>query len=71
VRAGAARAGGGRGLGAWPRPRAAVALAAVRQSGKPLLGALACAVLLGALVDHFAPQADTLPQAVQQWRAGR
>ena len=46
-------------------------LAAPRLSWKPLLGALACAVLLGALVDHFAPQADTLPQAVQQWRAGR
>ncbi|MBN8558067.1 MAG: hypothetical protein J0L74_10420 [Burkholderiales bacterium] len=46
-------------------------LAAARLSCKPLLGALACAVLLGALVDHFAPQADTLPKAVQQWRAGR
>ena len=44
-------------------------LAAIRLSWKPLLGALVCAVALGALVDHFAPQADTLPQAVQQWRA--
>ena len=44
-------------------------LAAIRLSWKPLLGALVCAVALGVLVDHFAPQADTLPQAVQQWRA--
>ena len=44
-------------------------LAAIRLSWKPLLGALVCAVALGALVDHFAPQADTLAQAVQQWRA--
>ena len=41
-------------------------LAAIRLSWKPLLGALVCAVALGALVDHFAPQADTLAQAVQQ-----
>ena len=44
-------------------------LAAIRLSWKPLLGALVCAVALGALVDHFVPQADTLAQAVQQWRA--
>ena len=44
-------------------------LAAIRLSWKPLLGALVCAVALGVLVDHFAPQADTLAQAVQQWRA--
>ncbi|MFT3779067.1 MAG: hypothetical protein QM772_12450 [Ottowia sp.] len=43
-------------------------LAAIRLTWKPLLGALACGVLLGALIDHFAPQADTLPEAVRLWR---
>ncbi len=39
--------------------------AAVRLTWKPLLGALACAVLLGAGIDHFMPQADSLPHAVR------
>jgi hypothetical protein len=39
--------------------------AAVRLTWKPLLGALVCAVLLGGLVDHFLPQARSLPHAVQ------
>lgn len=43
-------------------------LAAIRLTWKPLLGALVSAVLLGALVDHFAPQAHTLPEAVRLWR---
>jgi hypothetical protein len=43
-------------------------LAAIRLTWKPLLGALVSAVLLGALVDHFAPQAHTLPEAVRWWR---
>ena len=43
-------------------------LAAIRLSWKPLLGALACAVALGAAIDHFAPQADSLPQALMLWR---
>lgn len=42
--------------------------AAVRLTWKPLLGALACAVLLGALIDVFVPQAQSLPQAVRWLR---
>ncbi|MDO5288909.1 MAG: hypothetical protein Q4F13_04660 [Pseudomonadota bacterium] len=45
-------------------------LAAIRLSWRPLLGALLCAVVLGALLDHFVPQAHSLPQAVAQlWQA--
>ncbi|MDR2871980.1 MAG: hypothetical protein LBV45_05570 [Xanthomonadaceae bacterium] len=44
-------------------------LAALRLTWKPLLGALISAVLLGALIDHFIPQADTLPAAIQSLRA--
>ncbi|MCL2886248.1 MAG: hypothetical protein FWF20_05605 [Betaproteobacteria bacterium] len=44
-------------------------LAAVRLTYKPLLGALVSAVLLGALIDHFIPQANSLPEAVRLWRA--
>ncbi len=40
-------------------------MAAVRLTWKPLLGALLCAVLLGAAVDHFVPQADSLPEALR------
>ena len=40
-------------------------LAAVRLTWKPMLGALTCAVLLGALVDHFIPTAQSLPQAIR------
>ena len=39
--------------------------AAVRLTWKPLLGALLCAVLLGVTIDHFLPQAHSLPQAVR------
>lgn len=39
--------------------------AAVRLSWKPLLGALLCAVLLGATLDFFIPAAHSLPQAIQ------
>lgn len=39
--------------------------AAVRLTWKPLLGALACAVLLGWAIDHFVPAADSLPQAIK------
>lgn len=46
-------------------------LAAIRLSWKPLLGALVCAVALGALIDHFVPQAETLAEAVRMWRASR
>jgi len=52
--------------------RAAVRLAregwltvAVRLTWKPLLGALFCAVVLGALLDHFMPQVNSLPEAVR------
>lgn len=40
----------------------------VRLTWKPLLGTLVCAVLLGALIDHFVPQARSLPHAVKLWR---
>ena len=41
---------------------------AVTLTWKPLLGTLVCAVLLGGLVDHFVPDARSLPHAVQLWR---
>jgi hypothetical protein len=41
------------------------ASAAVRLTWKPMLGALACAVVLGATIDHFIPAANSLPQAVK------
>lgn len=44
--------------------------AAVRLTWKPLLGALACAVLLGGVLDYFVPQARSLPEAVRMLRAG-
>ena len=40
-------------------------LVAVKLTWKPLLGALLCAVLLGATIDHFMPQAHSLPEAVR------
>mgnify|MGYP006998908423 FL=1 len=46
-------------------------LAAIRLGWEPLLGALVCAVALGALIDHFVPQAETLAEAVRLWRASR
>lgn len=42
--------------------------AAWRLTGKPLLGALLCAVALGAALDHWLPQARSLPHAVQLLR---
>ena len=39
--------------------------AAVRLTWKPLLGALVCAVVLGATIDHFMPDVQSLPQAVR------
>ncbi len=39
--------------------------AALRLTWKPLLGAVVCAVVLGAAIDHFMPAAQTLPQAVR------
>lgn len=52
----------------WRVEREGWLRAALRLTCKPMLGALACAVALGALIDHFMPQADTLPQAVRLWR---
>ncbi|UUZ70317.1 hypothetical protein LP416_15420 [Polaromonas sp. P2-4] len=43
--------------------------AAVRLTWKPLLGAIACAVALGATMDHFVPAANSLPQAIKLVRA--
>lgn len=40
-------------------------MAAVRLTWKPLLGAVVCAVALGALIDHFMPQVNSLPEAVR------
>ena len=39
--------------------------AVVRLTWKPLLGAVVCAVLLGATIDHFMPQAQSLPEALR------
>lgn len=39
--------------------------AAVRLTWKPLLGAVVCAVVLGATIDHFLPGVQSLPQAVR------
>lgn len=39
--------------------------AAVRLSWKPLLGAMLCAVTLGATIDYFLPTANSLPQAIK------
>ncbi|WP_353506349.1 hypothetical protein [Variovorax davisae] len=44
--------------------------AAERLSWKPLLGALLCAVLLGAAIDRFMPQVNSLPAALRA-RMGR
>lgn len=38
---------------------------AVRLTWKPLLGALFCAVALGLVLDHFVPQARSLPHAIE------
>jgi uncharacterized membrane protein YgcG len=41
------------------------ASAAVRLTWKPLAGAVMCAVMLGATIDYFMPQAQSLPQAIK------
>ncbi len=43
--------------------------AAVRLTWKPLLGAVVCAVALGAAIDHFIPSANSLPQALKLIKA--
>lgn len=48
--------------------RAGWLTAAVRLTWKPLLGAMLCAVLLGACIDRFVPDARSLPHAVQLLR---
>lgn len=45
--------------------------AAVRLTWKPLLGALFCAVLLGASIDYLIPAAHSLPQAIEIMRSSR
>jgi len=45
--------------------------AAVRLTWKPLAGALACAVLLGGLLDWLVPQAHSLPHAITVLRQSR
>ena len=45
-------------------------LAAVRLSWKPLLGALVCAVALGALMDWWLPEANTLREVLAHLREG-
>lgn len=44
--------------------------AAVRLTWKPLLGALFCAVVLGAVLDRFMPQVNSLPEAVRVLKKG-
>lgn len=44
--------------------------AAVRLTWKPLLGALLCAVVLGATLDRFLPDARSLPEAVRMLKGG-
>ncbi|MBF5005423.1 hypothetical protein [Diaphorobacter caeni] len=48
--------------------RAGWITAAVRLTWKPLLGALVCAVALGWVIDHYLPEAQSLPHAVRLWR---
>ena len=43
--------------------------AVIRLTWKPLMGAIVCAVALGAAIDHFIPSASSLPQAVKLIRA--
>ncbi len=42
--------------------------AALRLTWKPLLGAVVCAVMLGAAMDHFVPAAHSLPEAIKLLR---
>jgi hypothetical protein len=45
--------------------------AAIRLTWKPLLGALACAVLLGGTIDYFMPTAQSLPQAITLMKSSK
>ena len=45
------------------------ASAAVRLTWKPLAGAVICAVVLGATIDYFMPEVQSLPQAVRVLRS--
>jgi hypothetical protein len=45
------------------------ASAAVRLTWKPLAGAVICAVVLGATIDYFLPEVQSLPQAVRVLRS--
>lgn len=49
--------------------RAGWASAALRLTWKPLAGALICAVTLGATIDYFIPNANSLPQAIKVLKA--
>ena len=42
--------------------------AAVKLTWKPLLGALICAVVAGAVIDHYLPEAQSLPHALRLMR---
>lgn len=44
--------------------------AAVRLTWKPMLGAVVCAVALGATIDHFLPHVNSLPEAVRAIQSG-
>ncbi len=44
--------------------------AAVRLTWKPMLGAVVCAVALGAAIDHFLPHVNSLPEAVRAMQSG-
>ncbi|MDA8523069.1 hypothetical protein [Acidovorax sp. NCPPB 4044] len=50
--------------------RAGWLTAAVRLTWKPLLGALLCAIVLGAAIDRFLPDAGSLPAAVRMLTRG-
>lgn len=45
--------------------------AAIRLTWKPLLGAVFCAVSLGAVIDYFVPDAQSLPHAIKLIRQSR
>lgn len=47
------------------------ASAAVRLTWKPLAGAVVCALMLGATIDHFMPTAQSLPQALKMVSGSR
>ena len=51
--------------------RAGWLASAVKLTWKPLLGALVCAVAVGALADWWVPEADTLREVVTHIRGSR